>query len=394
MPLYNFTAFDAHGRKRSGVIEAHSEREAKDKLRDQGVMVSSLSEKSSFTSKENIKGEALMTFTLQLAQLVNAGVPLYESMIAIEEQNRTEPYHRILLSLCEQIKAGTKLSDAMAAFPESFNKLYRAMITAGESVGAVDIVLEKLSHLLQRQTKLKREISTALIYPAILASFSLLVIALLLGFVVPSIEGIFAERKLNGFTQFVISVSHLFRDWWWLYIPALVAFIAFAVWKIRSPAGRLWMERNLIRIPILRTLMIQASVARFTRTMGTLQQGGLPMIDSLRIAREVMRNVVLEGEVAKAEARIVEGSSLGLELSHSPWFPPMVAKMLSVGEEAGSTVTMLNKIADMYEDDLEKTLQRVMALAQPVILIVMGIVIGTVLMAILLPLTDVSALSL
>lgn len=394
MPLYTFTSLEGSGRKRSGIVEAVSEREAKEKLRDQGVMVVSLTENAKFSSKQNIKKEALVTFTMQLAQLVNAGVPLYESLVAIEEQNRAEPYHRILLSLCEQIKAGAKLSESMASFPDSFDKLYRAMIAAGESVGAVDIVLEKLSHLLQKQIKLKREISTALIYPCILGSFSLLVIGLLLGFVVPSIEGIFADRQLNGFTQFVISVSHLFQDWWWLYIPLFIALIVFTVWKIRSESGQLWIQRHFLKIPLIRTLMIQTAVARFCRTMGTLQQGGLPMIESLRIARGVMHNVVLEEEVAKAEARIVEGSSLGHELSLSPSFPPMVAKMLSVGEEAGSTVTMLNKIADMYEDNLEKTLQRVMALAQPVILIFMGVIIGTVLMAVLIPLTDVSALSL
>jgi general secretion pathway protein F/type IV pilus assembly protein PilC len=153
------------------------------------------------------------------------------------------------------------------------------------------------------------------------------------------------------------------------------------------------MERNFLKLPLFRTLLVQTAVARFSRTMGTLLTGGLPLIEALRISREVMRNVVLEDEVKKAEGRIIEGSSLGKELSHTKWFPPMVAQMLAVGEESGSTVVMFNKIADMYEQDLEKTLNRLMALAQPVILIFMGTIIGTVLLAILLPLTDVSSLS-
>jgi general secretion pathway protein F/type IV pilus assembly protein PilC len=232
-----------------------------------------------------------------------------------------------------------------------------------------------------------------MVYPGILASFSLLIIIVLLGFVVPSIEGIFSERKLNGITKFVLGVSHFFRDWWWVYVPAMGALVAYIVYKLRTKEGRLWLERISLKIPLLRTLVIQTAVARFCRTMGTLQQGGLPMIESLRISREVMRNVVLENEIQYAELRIIEGSSLGKELSKSKWFPSMVARMLAVGEESGSSVVMFNKIADMYESDVEKTLARLMALAQPLILIVMGAVIGTVLMAILLPLTDVSALS-
>jgi len=392
MSLYQYEAFD-QGRRKKGLIEAQSEKEAKDKLREMGLMVSKVSVKTSVKARQNLRGEKLLAFTMQLSQLVNAGVPLYESLMAIEEQCRQEPYHRIILSLCEQIKAGSSLSQAMSTYPESFNKLYCSMITAGEAVGALDVVLDKLSQLLSHQIKLRSDIVTAMVYPGILAAFSMLIIIMLLGFVVPSIEGIFSERKLNGFTQFVLSVSHFFRDYWWAYIPLFAGLLAYLIYQIRSTAGKLWMERNFLKVPLIRTLMVQTAVARFCRTMGTLQQGGLSLIDSLRISREVMRNVVLEEEVKKAEGRIIEGSSLGKELGYAKWFPPMVAQMLAVGEESGGTISMLNRIADMYEQELEKTLARVMALAQPVILIFMGTIIGTVLLAILLPLTDVSSLA-
>lgn len=392
MPLYHYQALDNTGKKKSGFIEAHNERDAKSILRDQGLMVSQISVKTAVSSKQNLKGENLLTFTMQLSQLVGAGVPLYESLVALEEQYRTDSFHRVILSLCDQIKAGSTLSDAMGNFPDSFDKLYRSMIMAGESVGALNVVLERLTHLLARQMKLKKQITTAMIYPGILASFSLLIIAMLLGFVVPSIEGIFADRKLNGFTNFVLNLSHFARDYWWLYIPAIIGLIVFIVVKMRSHEGRLWRERNLLKVPVLRTLVIQTAVARFCRTMGTLQQGGLPIIDSLRISRDVMRNIVLEEEVKAAESKIIEGSSLSAELGRSKWFPTIVPRMLSVGEDSGTSVAMLNKLADMYEEELEKTLDRVMALSQPVILIFMGTIIGTVLLGILLPLTDVSAL--
>jgi general secretion pathway protein F len=393
MPLYQYHALDAQGKRKKGLIEAQGERDAKDKLREMRVMVISLSLKTEVSAKQNLKGEKLVAFTMQLSQLVGAGVPLYESLTAIEKQCRTERYHRIVLSLCDQIKAGTSLSQAMSHYPESFNKLYRSMISAGEAVGDLNIVLEKLSQLLARQIKLKNEIVTAMVYPLILGSFSFLIILMLLGFVVPSIEGIFAGRKLNGFTQFILSLSHVFREYWWAYLPVIGLVVAYLVYLIRSFKGKAWIERNLLRVPVIRTLIIQTAVARFSRTMGTLLHGGLPLIDSLNISREVMRNQVLEQEIKKAQVRIIEGSSLGTELTRAKWFPSMVAQMLAVGEESGSTVSMFNKIADMYEQDLEKTLTRLMALAQPIILIFMGVIIGTILLAILLPLTDISSLT-
>lgn len=394
MPVYHYQVLDSSGKKRRGYIEAVSEREAKETLRTQGCMVTRIGIKAETSSRSQLRGENLVSFTMQLSQLINAGIPLYESLVAIEEQYRQESYHRIILSLCEQIKSGSSLSGAMNAYPQSFDKLYRAMITAGESSGALDAVLDKLSHLLRRQLKLQKQLTTAMIYPGILACFSFLIIILLLGFVVPSIEGIFAERQLNGFTELVISISHFFRDFWWLYIPFVAVLTCYLIYKARSPAGKLWMECNLIRLPVLKTLIVQTSIGRFCRTMATLQQGGISMIDSLQIARGVMRNAVLEDEIKKAELRIIEGSSLSLQLSNSKWFPSLVSRMLSVGEESGNAVIMMNKIADIYEDEVEKTIDRLMALSQPIILIFMGTIIGFVLLAILLPLTDMSSFTI
>lgn len=393
MPLYQYQYVDALGKRKSGSIDAQGDREAKLKLREQGVLVTQLSAKSKVSKKQNLKGENLLAFTVQLSQLINAGVPLYESLIALEEQARGDSYHRILLSLCDQIRAGTSLSNAMSAYPESFDKLYCGMVAAGEAVGSLGPVLEKLSIFLQRHMKLKKQIITAMIYPAILGGFSFLIICLLLGFVVPSLEGIFAERKLNAFTNGVLGLSHIFRAYWWLYLPLGIGGVTWTIWKIKTPAGRMWLERTFLKLPLFKTLVVQTAVARFCRTMGTLLQGGLSMIDALRISRGIMKNAVLEKELQIAEGKIIEGHSLSHEMGKSDYFPQLVSRMLAVGEESGTTVIMLNRIADMYEQELEKTLDRVMALAQPVILIVMGLVIGTVLLAIMLPLTDVSSFS-
>ena len=391
MTLYQYKYVNKKGKKLLGEIEAESEAEAKLKLRSSDLIIISLQKKKSTRQKISLKGESLITFTVQLSQLINAGVPLYESLSAIEEQSRGEAHHRIVVSLCEQIKSGVSLSKAMSSYPESFDKLYRGMVAAGEAVGLLGAVLAKLHQFLNKQMKLKKQISTAMIYPAILGSFSLLIICLLLGFVVPSLETIFAERELNSFTSAVLYISYLFRTYWFIYIPVIVSLALFVIMQFKKESGKLWIEKTLLKTPIIKTLIVQTAVSRFCRTMATLLQGGLNMIESLRISKGVIKNTILEKEIENAEAKIIEGQSLSKELGKSHYFPKMVSKMLAVGEESGATINMLNSIADMYEQELEKSLDRVMALAQPIILIVMGLIIGTVLLAIMLPLTDVSS---
>lgn len=391
MVAFRYTALDPQGKKRKGTVEAENEKEARDILRQRGLMVSSVTSDTGARKKNLLGGDQLVAFTVQLSQLVNAGIPLYESLLALEEQYRQEKFHPVLHHLCERIKAGQALSVAMEEYPGSFDRLYRAMVASGESVGALGPVLEKLSRYLTRQNALKKQIVTAMIYPGLLAGFCCLVIFLLVGFVVPSLEAIFADRELNSFTTAVLSVSHFLTGYWWVYLPLLAACVAFLYFQWRRPETQVKMERFLLRTPLIGTLMQQAAIARFSRTMATLIEGGLPMIEALRISRQVMQNRTLEEEMQKAEEKIVEGSSLSYELSRSHWVPRMVSRMIAVGEDAGNLPAMLLKVAEMYEDNVEKSLDRVMALAQPLILILMGGIIGTVLLAILLPLTDLSS---
>lgn len=393
MPIYKYQALDPKGARRTGVMEALSADEAKERLRSQDLMVTQISEKKGIASKENLRGEELVSFTLQISQLLKAGIPLYESLIAMEAQYRGESTHRIVMSLGNQIKAGTPLSVAMAAYPQSFDKLYCAMVSAGEAVGALGEVMDRLGELLSKQMGLKNQITTAMIYPAILSCFCLLIIAMLLGFVVPSIEGIFKGRELNAFTNLILEISHFARAYWMIYIPLTIGLLIFSIVRLRSEAGKLWLQRTVIKVPYLRKLVIQAATARFCRTMGTLQQGGLPMIDSLRIARSTVGNITIEKVIERAEESIVGGSTLAKELMKSDLIPTMAARMLLVGEEAGTSVTMMNRIASMYEGELEQSLTRLISFAQPVILIVMGGIIGTVMVAILLPIANVAKLA-
>ena len=390
MVLYDYQAFNTASQRVKGTIEAASEAEAKLRLRERGLMLSGLSLAKGKGRRGALRGEVLATFTALLSQLLDAGVPLYDSLVALEEQYRGESFHPTLASLCDAIKSGRTLSAAMAQHPESFDALYCAMVEAGEASGGLSMVLERLTKFLEGQQKMRTQISTAMVYPVILGGFSFVVVCLLLLFVVPSIEAVFEGRELKGSTRAVLAVSHFAQSTWWWIMPSLAAGLAYIVIRLRRPSGRQWMQGFVLKLPMLGQLAIQASIARLCRTLATMLTGGVSLVDALRIASGVMKNAVLEAEIDSATERVVQGSSLSREMGRSRWIPPMVARMVSIGEESGTSAIMFNKIADIYEGQLDKTLQRVMALAQPVILIVMGVIIGSILLAILLPLTDVS----
>ncbi len=394
MALYHYRHLDAQGRKRSGSIDAVSESEARGKLHEQGVLVTEMGTRKGWFSLKALKGVDLMSFTLQLSQLLKAGIPLYEALVALEEQAQSEKFHPILLSLCDQIKAGKSLSETMKSFPTSFDTQYTAMVAAGEASATLGAVLEQQAQHLKRRLKVQKQLATALIYPAILGCFAVGIIALLMGFVVPSMEMIFDGRNMNPLTSAVLTLSKAITGYWKLYLPLTAAAVTWAFFKLRSHQGKQWLERMVLRIPFLRTLATKAAVARFSRTMSTLQDGGVNMIDSLRIARKVMKNAALEEAVEAAEGKVIEGLSLSSQLATSNLIPKLVPRMLAVGEDSGNTTYMFAQIASLYEEDLERSLTRLTALAQPIILLIMGVLVGIVMLSVLLPLTDISSLGL
>lgn len=393
MPVYHYQSIEKGGKRRKGFIEAASLKDAKQKLREQNIFITSLSTSSNLSKKQNLSSDKLLSFTTMLTQLIGSGIPLYESLLTVEEQVRNEPYHRVVLSLTEQVKSGSTLSDAMKSFPESFNKLYTSMVGAGEAAGALKTVMKRLNEFLIKQAKIKKQITNALIYPAILACFAFSVIVLLMGFVVPSIEGVFEGRALNGYTEFILSLSRFLRGWWWVLLPLFAGISGWIYCILKKPQGKIFLEKFLMRLPVIKTLLIESALVRFSRTMATLQEGGLPLIEALALSKEVMQNAAMQEDIEKAEKKILEGGSLSTELKKSRLIPSMATRMIAVGEETGHLSEMLAKVADMYEESLEKTIERTMSLVQPAILIIMGAVIGLVLLAILLPMTDISSLS-
>lgn len=396
---FSYKYFDKNGKRKAGHLTATSFSEAKELLRTQGYVVISLTptkieKKTSIFSPRGkiLKGSLLAAVTLQLSHLLKAGLPLYESLVSLAEQNREEFYHPLLVSLSERIKRGDSLSTALTAYPESFNPLYCAMVTAGESVGTLDTTLEKLAHLQEKQSRLKKQVISALIYPTLLLLFSGFVILVMLLFVIPSLQTLFEEQKgLNGVTRLVFGISTFLTTQWPYYLSCIAGLsLSLGAFAFKNRERRLPLK-ILLSLPLFKPLLLKTALSRYARTLGTLLHGGVPLLQALQISRKTLFNPFLEQVLEEAEKKIVEGSLLSVELKKSPLIPPLVPRLLAIGEESGNLAGMLNHLGELFDQDIEKILTRLLSLLQPLILIIMGAVIGAIMLAVLIPLTDVSA---
>lgn len=394
MALFTYTALLANGTQTKGSVSAINETQAKSILKDRGLLISHIRESRHFFDKTNLDQETLIHFTTQLSQMLKAGIPLFESLHTLSEQYRNAPFYPTLLHICESIKEGSSLADALELFPKSFSSMYCSLVRAGESSGTLAHSLAHISKLLTRQLKIKKQICTAMIYPSILSCFAFLVLFALITFVVPSLEGIIAERPVNSMTAIVITLSHFLTDYWLFILLIICTCVTFIYWKLQTLSGKRWLDKTLLKIPFIYPLVIQSSLARFSTAMASLLAGGVPLLEALRLSRKTLTNTALEKVFHDAEFKILEGSQLSTELKKSPYIPPLVTHMLATGESTSNLSDMLFHIADLYEAEVDKSLNRLSQMAQPIILVVMGVVIGIIMLAVILPLTDVSSLSM
>lgn len=386
--LYQYKAFTREGKPAKGTIEAGNAKEAKDKLRDMQLIVSSLEPQKKGRKRVHLSKDNLLIFTSQLAQLLSAQIPLYESLVALEEQARTEPYHPIILGLTDRIKRGSSLSQAMQDFSESFSPLYRALISAGEAVGNLELALNRLNNFLVHDSKIRKQLASALIYPALLTGLLVVAVTVLVGFVIPALEQLFEDKNIPQFTKFVFTTAKFLREWGILLVGFLVGLGIYGFYRLRTPKARATIQRNVLHIPLINRYVILSSLSRFARTLGTLLEGGLPLTIGLAYAKEALGNARLDEIMQRVEQRIIEGIPFSTELSRYKEMPPLFSRMVLIGEESGKLSAMLNQLATLYEEETERTLTRVVSLAQPVMLLLMGCLIGGVLLSILMPLSS------
>ena len=419
MPIFEYKAYAPGGATKTGVIDADSPREARQRLRKENILVSELkalkggrksakekaAEKPSLISKlkevrrQQQSGpsgrdlETVAAITRQLGTLLGAGIAMADALNAIIDQAETRRIETIFRSIRERITQGASLGDALADYPALFSDLYVNMVRAGEATGQVDTVLRRLADFLQGQRALQRKVVSALTYPLLMITIGILVVAILMTVVVPKITDMLQDtgQTMPGPTQLLITVSALFKKYWVL-LPLSVIALSVAFNRIyRTDRGQLVIDRTKLKIPIIGELLRKQAVARFTRTLSTLLSSGVPAVKSLEITQNVVGNRVLADATGYIKERILEGTDIATPLKQSGVFPAVVGYMVSVGEQSGELEQMLDRIADAYDEEIGVVTERVTTILEPIMIVFLAVVVGYIVWAIVLPILQVGS---
>jgi general secretion pathway protein F len=411
MPVYAYKGLDGRGKTVSGVRDADSPRTLRAVMRREGVFVTNLAESSAkgggaaavagkgLSREVNFKGffdrvkpQDVAIFTRQLATLLKAGIPLAESLGALVEQASSDKLRRILAEVRTKVNEGSALADALALHPKVFADLYVNMVRAGEAAGNLDAILVRLADFSEGQVKLKNKVQSAMLYPAVTGVAAIGIISLLMIVVVPKITEIFRDmgKALPWNTQLLIFISNIAADYWWLMLILTGGGIyGFRRWK-RSARGRSRWDRFVLRLWIVGPLIRMVAIARFARILGTLLAGGVPLLQALDIVKNLLGNEVLVKVVDDARVAIREGESIAAPLQKSGQFPPVVTRMIAVGERSGQLEGMLENVAAAYENEVEMKVTRLTTLMEPLMILFMGGAVGFIVFSILMPILQMN----
>ena len=406
MPVYAYKGVTAAGKKTRGHLDADSARTARARLRRDGIFLTELAEGGetaaradspsrfaiSLPSLSRVSALDLALATRQLSTLVGAGIPLVSALRALTDQSENAKLKNVLGQVRDRVNEGASLGDAMAGGGGVFPDLYVGMVRAGEAGGALETVLERLADYLESQVRLRNKVSSIVIYPAMMFLFACVVVGILVTVVLPQITELLASlnQPLPFYTRWIIAGSHFMRDFWWLLVAMAVAFaVAFRA-VVRTERGRAAWDRFKLRVPVLGRLIRMLAISRFARTLSTLLSGGLPITRALETASEVTGNTVLAAAIDAARTSITEGASVAAPLRASGEFPPMVTHMIEVGEQSGELESMLAKVSDTYEEQVETTVTRLTALLEPILILVMVGIVLVIILATLVPLLQIT----
>lgn len=402
MPVFEYKGLTAAGKGVSGLVDADTPRMARQRLKEEGIYPTDLVE-----GKEKARGEGrglalpgrvapmeLAVLTRQIATLVGAGIPMLEALTALVDQVENPRLKKVVAEVREQVKEGASLSEALKSHPRIFSELYVSMVAAGEASGTLSAMLERLAEFTERQVALSGEIKNAMIYPILLVVVGVGILAFLLTAVMPQVTRVFVDmdRALPAPTQVLMSVSAALRAWWWaLLVLAVAAWLMFRRW-VASEGGRLAWDRLLLGLPLVGKMVRMVAISRFTRTLSTLLAGGIPLLEALSITQNVVLNRVLADAIGTASENIKEGEGIAAPLAASGVFPPMVTHMITVGEATGELEEMLNKVAEAYDREVSTSVQGLMSVLSPVMVLTMAGAVFAIVLAILLPLIDLSGM--
>jgi len=406
MPVFEFTALDAEGKTTSGIIDADSAQAARQKLRSAGKFPVSIGEAQEVQTKKTRKGfspaawfsrvkpsDVALT-TRQLATLIGAGFPLVSALDALLPQTNSHALKRILARVKDLIVEGNSFAHALSKFPGIFPPIYINMVRAGETSGTLEIVLERLAEITEKQQALSNRIQASLAYPVFMLFFGAVVLFILLTYIVPTITSIFTDMKqvLPTPTRVLIGLSAFFKGYWWVILLGLVA-TAMAVRQFRkTEKGRRWSDSTILKMPVFGNLIRKLAVARFSRTLGSLLENGVTMLIALDIVKNIVGNIQIADTVTQAAEEVGKGKSLWLSLSEGRVFPMLSIQMVQVGEQSGELEKMLYKVADVFENEVETTILRLTSYLEPVMILVMGCVVGFIVLSICLPIFEMNQL--
>ncbi|MCX5666918.1 MAG: type II secretion system F family protein [Candidatus Omnitrophica bacterium] len=393
MPNFKYAAKDNSGRAMTGFFEAVDYAAAVDMLRKQGLIIVSVKEsgktKTSAMSSggKKVKIDDLVLFSRQLATMVDAGIPLVGALDILGNQVENKAFGDIVMRLRNDVETGSSLSDALSKHKKIFSALFVNMVKAGESSGMLDEILDRLALYLEKTSSLQKKVGSALIYPAVVSTMALGITLLLLLKVIPVFKDIFSGfgSELPRPTAILISISDTLQK----YFPAVVVIIVVAAILmsryLKTEKGRLRYDSLLLKLPIFGILLTKVAISKFTRTLSTLIKSGVPILNALEIVGKTSDNKAVEAAVDTVRANVREGESISEPLARSKIFPSMVVKMVSVGEQSGELEKMLSKIADFYDEQVDTAVSGLTSLVEPLIIAFLGIVIGTIVICMFLP---------
>lgn len=389
MPQFTYEAKTRGGEVRTGVIEAEDEAAVGVKLRAQQLTPVTVKKKGlSFGfGGGSVSTKDLVIFTRQFATMIDAGLPLVQCLEILSSQNDNPFFAGILRQVKADVEGGNTFSDSLAKHPKVFDSLFCNLIRAGEIGGILDTILGRLAAYIEKNDKLARQVKGALTYPVGVAVIAILVVGIMMVFVIPSFERMFSEfgGQLPELTAAVISLSHFFVDNLLLILGGMFATVYAIKYAAGTPKGKIFLDRTLLQLPVMGPTLRKIAVARFTRTLGTLLSSGVPILDALDIVAKSAGNWVIEQGIQQARTKIAEGKNMAEPLGEAQVFPPMVIQMIGVGEATGALDTMLNKIADFYEEEVDQAVAAMTSLLEPLMMVFIGGSVGTMIIAMYLP---------
>lgn len=392
MPQYQWEGRSVSGDTRKGVSKAASGDALRAALRKDGVILTSMTEtkeagKQKYNPQKKIPSIQILLFTRQLSTMITSGLPLVQSLEILANQIEDVNFRGIVKEIREKIEGGSRFADALRDYPKCFDELYINLVVAGEEGGLLDGVLQRLAVYMEKSEKLRKKVKSAMIYPVAIILVAFIVVIVLLLFVIPVFEKMFKEMgaELPAPTQIVINLSQIVQSYWYIIIGGIVGLVLALKYYYKTDNGHRTIDRLILKLPLFGLLTIKASVARVTRTLATLLMSGVAILESMVIVAKVAGNKIVEEALLVARSRISEGRTMAEPLEQAGIFPPMVVQMVQVGESTGALDSMLNKIADFYEEDVDNMVTNLTAMMEPMIMVFLGVVLGGLIVAMYLP---------